>query len=153
MADQWKNELKNAFDKKKSDTEKKQQNISQSQNLFIEFIEKVARPAMEEVAVELKKYGLETRVGDNKFNAVGITIIDKNRYPTREDEFRYTIELPNEAQWAHPILKIRAQDRKTGTHHESEGPIKSGSQDYTVKDITKEDVIQSLTSEYNLHIT
>lgn len=140
------------FTDKKKEEGVKQQKISEIKDQFAEFIKTTARLALEEVSEELKKYERVAEVFDNGFDYVSITVKKKDKQGFMEEEFQYAIKLPRDAQRAHPIPEIHFRD-KDRQFYRTEGFIRSGGQDYTVKDITKEEIVNHFVNEYKLHIS
>lgn len=147
----WQDNLKNLFDQKEEKTKETQQKISQAEKEFAEFIKIVARPALEEVAEELKKYKRTAEIFDSGSNYVSITVKKESEHGFSEEEFSYAIKLSRGAQRAYPTPETRFQD-KDGKSYRAEGFIRSGGQDYTAKDITKEEIINHFLQEYHSHL-
>ena len=92
MAEQWQQDLKNLFDEKKLKEQKKQQKLTETQKRFLEFKIQVAKPAFDELANELRKYGQHVLINDDISYAISIHINPSGK------RFIYSIELPENMQ-------------------------------------------------------
>lgn len=148
----WQDKLTNAFDKKEKEEDEKQFKITEAKSQFAEFIKSTVRPAFEEVSAELRKHERITEINDNGVDYISITIKKGGVSGITEEELKYAITLPYDSKWAHPVPEIHFRDKKSGQFYRAEGHIRSGTQDYTVKDITKDDIINDLINDYGDHI-
>jgi hypothetical protein len=127
----WKPDLKKLFDdvetKKKLGAEKKEANDRECQA----FMKDVVGPAFEELKAELVKYGRQVVVNVG-WQAVGITVMHDGKQE---------LDLSICCRGLYPYPEERFIDRE-GRHFKSEGSLRSGAQDFTVRDFKKDEILQ-----------
>ena len=135
--DDWKPELKKLFDDLETKhAVKKEKELEQSVENEM-FLRDEVRPAFEELKTELEKYGrqVEIRIGSI---AGGIQVLYQHKL-----EFDLSVQFHG----GHPYPYERYID-KEGRHGASEGFFRSGSQDYTIKDIKKDELLKYALARY-----
>ncbi len=137
----WKSDLEdflNNREQRARDNEKKLEKVKAEVK---EFYSKIVIPAFEELEKELQKHKRETRISSTSF------IVSYRG----EQEIEYEIKViahPHTASVSR-ITHFRAEDGKMYT---SEGPLPSGSQNYPIGNITKDEVIADFLSTYKDHL-
>ena len=113
------------------------------------FIVQTVVPAFEELQEALSQYGRESLLSaDHKDRGAAASIRVRNE---GRDEFEYLIGVRVIPERAFPYVELIP-------HHgwprrASEGTIRDGLQDYSVTDITKEEVIRHFLSSYAARLT
>jgi hypothetical protein len=139
----WKKELNNYFKEKEKLEEKNKANEVQSKKDAGDFISSIVVPAFNELKKELEKNGREVNISSHKESAyISVKFSDV-------EEMDYGIGVRIHPHMAYPFTTTRTR-AKTGEIYLSEGVIRSGAQDYTVSDISKEDIIQSFLTNYKM---
>jgi hypothetical protein len=105
------------------------------------FISTVVMPAFEELKSELENDRQEVRIF--RFDD-SVTLEVK---PNSDNEYIYRIEF----RFNKPIPFTRFREKRSNKLIESQSSIRSGSQDYTMSDITKEEIISHFFSGYKRH--
>jgi hypothetical protein len=145
MAD-WRSELANFFNKTESEARKKEEELTKIKIETTKFYSDEVIPAFEELKAELESHGREIEISKGLESA---RIIVKYRNRT---ELAYEVKVrihPNRA-FPYPDTVFTGKDEK---QYRSEGFIRQGSQDYTIDDIGKEEIIMNFLSEYKNHIS
>ena len=112
------------------------------------FIDQTAIPALEELQAALGQYGRETLLSTNHKGRAAVSIRVRN---AGRDEFEYLIGVRVTPERAFPYVELVPHPgwlRPPG-----EGTIREGIQDYSVTDITKEEVIRHFLSSYAAYLT
>ena len=148
----WQNNLKNMFDEKEEKESEKKERTKDSEIQFAEFIIQTVRPAFEELSIQLKRHKRTTGIFDNNRNYASITVQKMSESGITEEEFQYVIRLPLDAEQAYPITETHIRDKKDGKTYVVQGSLRSGEQDYTTKDITKDDIIQHFLQQYEMYM-
>jgi hypothetical protein len=135
----WKSELgKFVNDQARTQQDAKTQadhDVAQAKN----FIKSVVVPAFEAVKAELTKYGKQIEIhAGSDFASIQISEGDV-------DEMTYFIKV----RGIFPYMEKTHRSR--GRRYISEGFIRSGSHDYTVEEIDKDEIIEHLIWEYTNH--
>jgi hypothetical protein len=135
----WKSELGNFVQaQNRSEQDAKTQadhDVAQAKN----FIKSVVVPAFEAVRDELTKYGKQVEVhAGSDFASIQISQGDV-------EEMTYFIKV----RGIFPFME--KTHRSHGRRYISEGYIRSGSHDYTVEEIDKDEIINHLIWEYTNH--
>lgn len=144
----WKQELDSFFD---AQEKKQMQDDTQRAGHEAEaaqFITGVVEPAFGEVKAELEKRGRTVTVSSDARYMYRASI--SVEYEGRE-ELDYTIEVRVNSRGAFATPVIRFTEK--GQRYKGEGFFRSGAQDYTASDITKDEVIANVIHEYKMHAT
>jgi len=99
-------------------------------------------PAFEEVKAQLEKHGRTVRVRSGE-NYANITV----EYSGVE-ELNYSIDVSVTARGAFPWTIEELTDKKTDKRFNMKGSIRSGSQDYDLNDLSKDEIIQAVVNKY-----
>jgi hypothetical protein len=123
-----------------------------------DFIDQTVVPAFEELREALGRYGREAllstkpkdRGAKDRGAAASIRVRNEGRDEGR-DEFEYLIGVRVTPERAFPYVELVPHPGLPG--RASEGTIRDGAQDYSVTDITKEEIIRHFVSSYAAHLT
>ncbi len=139
---QWKTDLANIFQnaEKEQKTTEEKQSVTNSE--VAEFYSTVVKPAFEELQTELQTHGRQVTVSVSKGHASIVVNHEGDK------ECDYSIKVRTSPGHAFPYPETRFTDPSDGKSYRSEGHFRSGSQDYTTKDITKEEVIKHFLADY-----
>jgi hypothetical protein len=113
------------------------------------FIDQTVVPAFEELQGALGQYGREALLSTNHKDrgaAASIRVRSEGR-----DEFEYLIGVRVTPERAFPYVEL--VPHPGWPKRASERTIRDGAQDYSVTDITKEEVIRHFLSSYAAHLT
>jgi hypothetical protein len=111
------------------------------------FIEQTVMPAFEELQVALAQYGREALLSTAHKGRAAASIRVRNE---GRDEFEYLIGVRVTPERAVPYAELIPH---TGwPKRPIESPLREGTQDYGVSDITKEQVIAHFLSSYKAHL-
>lgn len=103
-------------------------------------------PAFEELKTELEKKGREVNLDANK-ESTSIEVKFEG-----EEEFHYAIKVRIYPDHAVPYPEIHYTDRNSGRRYSSKGSMRSGTQNYDISDISKEEIIQHFLEKYKSHL-
>jgi hypothetical protein len=137
----WKSDLGDFLNNREQRLKDNEEKLERVNAEVKEFYSKIVIPAFEELEKELQKHKRETRI-------CSTSIIVTYR---GEQEIEYEIKViahPHTASVSR-IAHFRAED---GTMYTSEGPLPSGSKNYPITNITKDDVITDFLSNYKDHL-
>jgi len=135
MAD-WKNNLGDFF------RESEKPNTPEETSEIGRFIVNVAVPAFEEISREMSRYDRMASIRQTE-SSVSITV-----YKLGEEEFAYRITARTLPTRIVPAAEIRFRERKGRKLVTVENLIRTGWTDYSMADITKDDVIEDFIRHY-----
>ncbi|MDP6491335.1 MAG: hypothetical protein QGH42_06390 [Kiritimatiellia bacterium] len=138
MAD-WQNDLGSFFE------QKEQTHAEQERSETERFLEDVAMPAYAQLKVELEKYGREVAIRETA-SAAAIAVQHGGM-----DEFRYSLQGRTFPEGILPFAEILSRERKGIRMIRTESMVRSGS-DYTILDITSDEVIAHFLTHYKRSI-
>jgi len=138
MAD-WQDDLGTFF------KQKEQTHAEQERSEVERFISDVAMPAYEQLKAELEKYGREVSIRET---ASAATIAVQS---CGVDEFRYSLQGRTFPEGILPFAELLSRERKGIRMIRTESMVRSGS-DYTISDITPDEVIAHFLSHYKRSI-
>jgi hypothetical protein len=143
----WKSDLDNLFANKEKEAKITEENISKANAEIKLFLSGIVIPAFEEVRLELEKHQRVVKIwGGNDSASIEISY-DLNT------EIQYYIKTRIRTDGSVSIYpQTRFRDSGNGTMYVSEGFLRSGSQDYGMAQITKDEIINHLLSEYKLNL-
>jgi choline/glycine/proline betaine transport protein len=142
----WKKDLNDLFKQKKAKKEIEKEKINKHSLEAEKFYLSVVIPAFEELKPELEKHGREVKINVSKKRASIRVNYEGNL------EIGYEINVRIYPNYAHPYPECLYINPKNKLMCRSEGHFRSGSQDYSVLDISKEEIIQNYLNEYEIHI-
>ncbi len=111
------------------------------------FIEDVILPAFQELESELAKHGRFTNVRDT-INSAALTVYGTGG----EEELMYRVQGRTFPTGVLPYAEIRFKERKGLRLITAESMFRSGSGDYCMQDIFKEEVIQHFIENYTKRV-
>jgi hypothetical protein len=97
-----------------------------------------------ELKEELEKHGRRVNVYEGLGDNPSISVTYKGN-----DELEYSIKI---SRGLRPIPEIHFTDMRNGKRYKSEGYIRSGGQDYTIADISKNEIIKDFLNQYKDHV-
>ncbi|WBV42864.1 BCCT family transporter [Pseudoroseomonas cervicalis] len=109
------------------------------------FVANTAAPALEAVAAELRGRGLSAEVEAREDRLRLVTM------PGAPEEFRYGIRLRRYAMPSFAYFESRPEQEQREHYWRAEVFLEDGSQDYDVMDLTREELIQDVLSQYERH--
>lgn len=102
------------------------------------FFTAVVVPAFEAIDAELQKHGRDAVIlSASEGASIRVTFQDKN-------EINYMIKVKD----LYPSVVLRLTDEKDGRRYVAEEYLRSGNQDYTVSDISTDEIIHHFLSKY-----
>ncbi|MGQ9661622.1 MAG: hypothetical protein ACUVWX_04685 [Kiritimatiellia bacterium] len=111
------------------------------------FISDVVIPAFSELAEELEKHGREVTIR-NSLTAASLIVYNKG-----EEELVYRIQGRGLASRGVPYVEVRFRERKGLRLIRMETQFRpAGSPDYSMSDISKEEVIKNFLHHYMRHV-
>lgn len=136
----WQNDLGDMLNS--PDTGKIETEASDLNRFFTE----TALPAYEELTAELQKYGRTTQVRATTSSAT-LSVTHKG-----EDEISYRLQARTFPNGVRPFAEVRFRERKGLKLITVETMVRSGSDEYTINNITKDEVIKSFLSHYKKRV-
>jgi hypothetical protein len=135
----WKSDLDDFIRNKERQEKVDEDKLKEMNSKVKEFYSTIVTPAFEELKKELEKHQREVQMSA-EHNLASIIV----KYEG-ELELDYSIKVSTKG--THPSQQTHFRD-KSGRTHRAEGYLRSGNQDYTIYDITKDDIIKNFISEY-----
>ena len=136
----WRKDLKNFFD----ETEKEEQERDPSG--MTRFIAQVAVPALQKVGDELTQHGRDVDVR-NAGTSAAIVV----RYHG-EEEMTYRLQGRTFPNGTLPFADIRCRQRKGLKLVRVESMVRSGNPDYSIDDITEDEIIANFLQHYKRRV-
>ena len=133
----WRNDLGKFFDRAEDENPEKTGSGGMGS-----FIDGVVVPAFREISSELEKYG---RTASIRSSAVSASILVQYN---GEEEMNYSIQGRTFPNGVLPYAEIRFRERKGLKFIGVESMIRSGNPDYTLNDVTSEEVIRNFLDHY-----
>jgi hypothetical protein len=146
MAD-WKSDLDSFFSKKEKRAEITKENVSKADAEIESFFSSTVIPAFEEMKLELEKHQRVVNISSGGGSASIEVSFEGN------SELRYSIKTRIHSDgsiFLYPETRFR--DKSDGKKYVAEGYLRSGSQNYVMKQITKDEIINHFLSEYKLQV-
>ena len=142
MTQDWQSDLENFFSKlEASDVQKQQQEQAQA-NENVAFFRSVVTPAFDEIQTALQQHGRQVIV--HLRSDSGSLVVSFNEV----EELNYSITTSGLSVFP----ETRSIDWSDGKRVLSEGTFRSGTQEYSVADISKEELIAHCLNEYKLGV-
>ena len=136
MAKDWRNNLESFLE-----TAERRKREKSSYNMS-DFMQGVVTPAFEELTRELAKYGRDVTIRHTEASASLTVQMGGN------EEIRYRILGRPFPTGIRPYAQIRCRERNGLRLITVESMIRSGTQDYTIEDISKDEIIQNFLDNY-----
>lgn len=144
--EQWKADLANLFQDVAQEQKKTEEQLSLTKAEASDFYATVVGPAFEELRAELEKHGRKVDVTVNSRRASIVVTHDGIQ------EMDYSVMVRTHPGRVFPYPETRFTSTSDGRNYRSEGYFRSGLQDYTIKDITKEEIIKHFLGDYRASI-
>lgn len=132
----WREELSSFLDRT-DDSKQREEGSGLAQ-----FIPDVVLPAFNEIRSEMIKHGREVNIRDSETSVV-IVVSWKG-----EEELSYRIRGRSFPDRVLPFAEVRFREKKGLRRISVESMFRSGEPDYTMADITREEVIQNFMEHY-----
>lgn len=139
----WKNSLSDFFAEQKQHADKTEVQQEKDKKDASDFFANVAVPAFVEIQEQLEKHGKFVEVTGGQDSA-------RIKVSNKKDgiiEFHYLIKV----RGAHPYTVKRGYSNMASI--ESEGTLRSGSQHFTVHEITKDEIINNCIEDYRMSVS
>jgi hypothetical protein len=136
MESDWRSELTDYFAKLDNDQGEVQGSKTDDNARTEQFFALVAVPAFEEIKAELEKHGRQVTVGSGT-DHVSIKV-------TYQDYIEFDYSLYTRGWRVYPV----ETSSEAGITFSAEGSLRNNSRDYTVRDITKIELIQDCLKKY-----
>jgi len=141
----WKSDLEGFFHQKQKKAQVDEDKLKGTKSEVATFFSAVVIPAFEEIKTELEKYQREGTVLGG-IDSASIVISHKGY-----TEFTYSIKVHPGTSF--PYSEIHFRNPSEAKTYRAEGILRTGSQDYTIAHITKEEIIKHFLSDYKRHIS
>jgi hypothetical protein len=112
---------------------------------FDQFLREIVSPAFKNVKNELEGHGRTVVIREAE-SSIGILI-----HREKEEELSYRLSAKTLPHVILPIAAIRYRERKGLKYVTIESMLRSGSQDYTLVDLTETEIIEHLLKYYMKH--
>ena len=140
----WRKDRDSLFQEKEAKFKDDAVKIASSLKAAKEFCASRVVPAFEELKGELEKHGREVRIAPG---LIGVSLFVNYQ---KHLEFEYAIRVKVYPGKALPVPETRFYSKDELCTYE--GILRSGPQDYTVADITKQDIIAHFLQKYRPHV-
>ena len=140
----WKSDLEGFFHQKQKKAQVDEDKLKEAKSEVTTFFSAVVIPAFEEIKIELEKYQREGNVLGG-IDSASIVISHKGY-----TEFTYSVKVYPGTLF--PCCEIHFRKGSEVKTYRAEGILRAGSQDYTVAQITKEEIIEQFLSDYKNHM-
>ncbi len=140
----WKSDMESFFHKKQKNAQVDEAKLKETKSGVATFFSAVVIPAFEEIKTELEKYQRKSNVF-GEIDSASIVISYKGY-----TEFTYSIKVYPGTLF--PYSEIHFRKPSEVKTYRAEGILMTGSQDYTIAQITKEEIIKQFLSDYKNHM-
>jgi hypothetical protein len=140
----WKSDMKGFFQEKQKKGQVDGDKLKETKSEVARFFSAAVIPAFEEIKTELEKYQREGNVVGG-IDSASIVISYKGY-----TEFTYSIKVHPGTQF--PYSEIHFRNPSEAKTYRAEGILRTGSQDCTIAQITKEEIIKHFLSDYKNHM-
>ncbi|UCE43065.1 MAG: hypothetical protein JSV17_08995 [Candidatus Aminicenantes bacterium] len=141
MGSDWKKDLAGFFEEYAIIETSKKETLDD----FGQFCEFIAEPAFENLAAELKEFGIRSKSRRNRGKSITFLI---NFPGTRIDNFHYAICLPKNSIELRLTLRIRGRKNRKHVLEEKSLPFMDGVNPAGVLKLKKEDIISNVIKHY-----
>ena len=142
----WKSDLASLFSKKEENNKNNEEKLKITRTAVAKFYSKVVIPAFEELQIELEKYQREVKIYSGEVYA-SIIVGHKG-----EAEANYSIRVRILPGREFPFPETIFIEPSSGKSYRVEGFLRTGSQDYDITQINKDEIIQDFISNYKTHL-
>ena len=136
----WKESLSEFFE----ETEKDRQ--AKKEPELTRFMARVVVPAFREIAAEMEAHGREVTIRQTDTSAAIVITFDG------DEEIRYRVQGRTFPHTVLPYAEIRYRERKGLKLITVESMLRSGPPDYTLDDVSKEEVIRNFLEHYTRRV-
>ena len=136
--------MESFFHKKQKNAQVDETKLKETKSEVAKFFSAVVIPAFEEIKTELEKYQRESNVFGG-IDSASIVISYKGY-----TEFTYSIKVYPGTLF--PCSEIHFRKGSGVKTYRAEGILRAGSHNYTVAQITKEEIIKQFLSDYKNHM-
>jgi hypothetical protein len=143
----WKSDLDDFFQKKEVKNKTIEVQLEETKSKVINFFKEVVVHAFEELKTEMEKHQRDVKISSGTDSASIVVYING------EKEFDYSIKVRVHPQRAIPYPETRFRDRTDGKTYRAEGFLRSGSQDYSINDISKDEIIKHFLTDYKNQVS
>lgn len=143
--DDWKSDLDSFFEAKASREEKQSKNLEANRKRVSDYISSVVIPAFEELKIELEKHGREVTIHMGS----DLASLEVNYQMDLELDYRFKVRISAKGTFPYPETRFMEQ----GKRYIAEGYFRSGSQDFTIEDLSREEIIKSFLVDYKNHMS
>jgi hypothetical protein len=142
---EWKSDLASLFSEKE-ENKNNEEKLKITRAGVTKFYSEVVIPAFEELKIELEKYHREVKLYTGEVYA---SIIVGHQ---GETEANYSIRVRIIPGRAFPFPETIFIEPSDGKSYRVEGFLRTGSQDYDITQINKDEIIQDFLSNYKMHL-
>ena len=143
----WKKKLNEVFEEAEEKGREKEKEEEKAYDEAENFLSKVIIPAFKELKLELERHGKNVEIGPEKvIRGYPLAYIKVRSGDQEEITFKIEVKIPR----AYPEIKYEHITDKG--LYETLSTIRSGVQDYTVSDISKEEIIEAFLRVYRDYI-
>jgi len=136
----WKGELSGFFE------ESKKNRVEEEQSEMAGFLSRAVIPALNDLRLELMKHGRSVVVRESSNSAV--IVVSHNG----EEEISYRIRSRTFPNTVLPFAEIRFRERRGLRLISVESMFRSGSHDYSLSDVSKEEIIENFLENYTTRV-
>jgi len=142
----WKSDLANSFKKKGENKKSDEEKLKITKEEVVKFFLQIVIPAFRELKTELEKYGRDVRITNSSESSM-IEVHYEGQM-----EIDYSIKVRIFPGRAIPYPETRFNEKSDMKTYRAEGTLRSGSQDYDISQITKDEIIQKFLTDYKQEI-
>jgi hypothetical protein len=143
----WKEILATILKKQKEDRREKDIKHSHEKLRVEKFYSTIVNPAFKELKSELRKYGREVEVYTERPDFASIIVNFEG-----EEELDYSIEVMISPGRVFPRPVIHYTEWASSRRLRVAGLLRKGRQNYSISDISKEEIIEHFLNEYKNYI-
>jgi hypothetical protein len=143
----WKEILATVLKKQKEDRREKDIKHSHEKLRVEKFYSTIVNPAFKELKSELRKYGREVEVYTERPDFASIIVNFEG-----EEELDYSIEVMISPGRVFPRPVIHYTEWASSRRLRVAGLLRKGRQNYSISDISKEEIIEHFLNEYKNYI-
>ena len=142
----WKSDLDKLFQEKAEEDKVNEEKLTRIKSEVSAFYSNIVTPAFEELKAQLEKHQREVLISIGDESAIIATKYND------ELELDCSIKIRVSPGKAFPYTEIRYRDPTDCKPYKAEGHLRSGTQDYNVTQITQEEIIRHVISEYEIYM-
>jgi hypothetical protein len=143
----WKSELERFFQEKSQHEVTNAVQLVETTAEVLAFYSNVVIPAFEELKTELEKHQRKVLVTRGDM-AASIEVEHNGQF-----ELKYSVRVRIGPRQAFPYPATQFRDKSDGKIYRAEGELRSGLQDYSIAEITKDEIIKHFLTNYKMQIS